>query len=109
MVSNGNRDLVHVNGNWEGARVVSTNFNQPQGIPNKGNHQVKSSKKTISKLGDQQDDECIECYYEADLRKDLEVHDTTMVTMQKEILSSWVVAKVLNVRIVILNQMLKAI
>ena len=63
----------------------------------------------LKKLGDQQDDECIECYYEADLRKDLEVHDTTMVTMQKEILSSWVVAKVLNVRIVILNQMLKAI
>ena len=62
----------------------------------------------LKKLGDQQDDECIECYYEADLRKDLEVHDTTMVTMQGEILSSWVVAKV-NVRIVMLNQMLRAI
>ena len=62
----------------------------------------------LKKLGDQQDDKCIECYYEADLRKDLEVHDTTMVTMQGEILSSWVVAKV-NVRIVMLNQMLRAI
>ena len=62
----------------------------------------------LKKLGDQQDDECIECYYEADLRKYLEVHDTTMVTMQGEILSSWVVAKV-NVRIVMLNKMLRAI
>ena len=26
-------------------------------------------------VGDQQDDECVECYYEANSRKDLEVHD----------------------------------
>ena len=26
-------------------------------------------------ISDQQDDECVECYYEADSRKDLEVHD----------------------------------
>ena len=43
----------------------------------------------------------LECYYEAESIKDLEVHD--------EILSSWFVAKVLNVRIVILNLMLKMI
>ena len=29
----------------------------------------------IEEVGDQQDDECVECYYEADSRKDLEVHD----------------------------------
>ena len=43
MVSgNGNQDLV--NGNRVGARVVSTNFDQPLGIPIKGNHHLKSSK-----------------------------------------------------------------
>ena len=63
----------------------------------------------IVEVGDQQDDECVECYCESDSRKNLEVHNKMMVTMKGEILSSWFVAKVLNVRIVILNQMLKAI
>ena len=63
----------------------------------------------IEEVGDQQDDECVECYCESDSRKDLEVHNTMMVTMKGEILSSWFVAKVLNVRIVILYLMLKGI
>ena len=28
----------------------------------------------IEEVGDQHDDECVECYYEADSRKDLAVH-----------------------------------
>ena len=46
-------------------------------------------------VGDQQDDECVECYYDADSIKDLEVE--LMFCSQS------------FVRIVILNQMLKAI
>ena len=29
----------------------------------------------IEEVGDQHDDECVECYYEADSRKDLDVHN----------------------------------
>ena len=29
----------------------------------------------IEEVGDQHDEECVECYYEADSRKDLAVHD----------------------------------
>ena len=49
MVSaNGNQDLV--NGNREGTGVVSTNFNQPQGIPEMGHHQVISSQGTLNAI-----------------------------------------------------------
>ena len=43
MVYDGNRDLVSVNGNREVARVVMTNFNQPQGNPEMGQFSNKSS------------------------------------------------------------------
>ena len=45
MVSTGgNRDLVSAIGNDGGARVMSTtNFNQPQGNPEKGHHLVNYS------------------------------------------------------------------
>ena len=43
MVSIGNRDLVQVNGNQEGTRVVKTNFNQPQGNPEMGHPRTSSS------------------------------------------------------------------
>ena len=43
MVSIGNQDLVQVNGNREGTRVVITNFNQPQGNPEMGIFSYKSS------------------------------------------------------------------
>ena len=44
MVSIGNQDLVQVNGNQEGTRVVITNFNQPQGNPEMGHPRTVSSK-----------------------------------------------------------------
>ena len=43
MVSIGDRDLVSDNGNREGARVVTANFDQPQGNPEMGIIQTKSS------------------------------------------------------------------
>ena len=52
-------------------------------------------------------DECVECYYEADSRKDLEVHDDGY--NERRTLDLMVCRQVLNVRIVILNLMLKAI
>ena len=61
----------------------------------------------IEEVGDQQDDECVECYYEADSRKDLEVHDDGY--NKRRTLDLMVCRQVLNVRIVILNLMLKAI
>ena len=61
----------------------------------------------IEEVCDQQDDECVEFYYEADSRKDLEVHDDGY--NERRTLDLMVCRQVLNVRIVILNIMLKAI
>ena len=46
MVYEGNRDLVSDNGNREVAKVVMTNFNQPQGNPEMGQFSSNSSTKT---------------------------------------------------------------
>ena len=45
----------------------------------------------IEEVGDQQDDECVECYFEADSRKALEVHD--IVKMKREFFTLWFVVK----------------
>ena len=45
----------------------------------------------IEEVGDQQDDKCVEFYFEADSRKALEVHD--MVEMKRELLTLWFVVK----------------
>ena len=60
----------------------------------------------IEEVGDQHDDECVECYYEADSRKDLAVHDDGYNERNLELM---VCPQVLNMKIVILNLMLKAI